>query len=252
MTDRRYSRQTVLAGLGQDGQARLNAAHIVIIGLGGVGGAAAIALAAAGVERLTLWDGDRVELSNLHRQTVYCEADIGAFKADCAAARILAVNACCEVQARSVDATSMRLSEWQNGLHVPLSLVIDATDNPVARRTVSAFAHRHRLALISVAAIGWHGQVGCYRIDLGAACERCAIATMPHEGDHCEGSGVAGPVPAVIGGLAATAAFNLLLGTAEKQSALVTWDARSQRFANLRIQKRPDCECAPELLMAGN
>ncbi|WP_158523217.1 HesA/MoeB/ThiF family protein [Oceanococcus atlanticus] len=244
MIDRRYSRQTVLDGLGEDGQASLKTTHVVIFGLGGVGGAAAISLAAAGVERLSLWDGDRVELSNLHRQTLYCESDIGAWKADCAAARIRAVNSCCEVHVHAVDATSTRLREWEARSGEPLSLVIDATDNPVARKLVSTFALRQRLALISAAAIGWHGQISCYRMDLGAACDRCAIATRPHELDHCEGAGVAGPVPAVIGGLAATAAINVRLGAADQTSTLMTWDARAQRFGTLQIPKRSACECA--------
>lgn len=241
--DARYDRQLVLDGIGEAGQSKLCSAHVLVVGVGGVGSAVAMALAAAGIEALTLWDDDRVELSNLHRQTLFAETDIGARKADCAARRIRQVNSKCAVTVVPQAATSARLTNWLHEDRRTVAAIVDATDNPTSRQALGDFAVQRRLPLVTAAAIGWHGQVGLYRLDLGAACVRCLVATAPHAADHCEGSGVAGPVPAVVGGMAAISIMRLLMGDAQEQSTMQTWDAIRQRTLMLDVRQEVGCQC---------
>ena len=236
----RYSRQIMLPEVDIGGQESLLRSHALIVGLGGLGSPIALYLAAAGIGRLTLLDHDDVELSNLQRQIVHRTDSIGRSKVASAATAIAAINPDCQVEACREAATPARLDE-----RLPaVDLVLDGTDNFATRHLINAACQRHRVPLISGAAIRWEGQIAVFdfRAD-DAPCYACLFPNRNDDSDQrCASNGVAAPVVGVIGALQALEAVKLVTGAGHSLSgALLVWDGKRQDWQRLRLNRNPDC-----------
>lgn len=154
----RYSRHILLPELDVAGQQKLLDAGVLVVGLGGLGSAAALYLGASGVGRLVLADADRVELSNLQRQVIHATARLGQSKVESAAASLQALNpgVRVEVVAERIDAAAL------DRLVPGVSVVLDCSDNSATRRAINAACRRHGVALVSAAALGWEGQLAVF------------------------------------------------------------------------------------------
>ncbi len=216
----RFARQLVLPGFGQAGQDRLAAARVVVIGAGGLGCAVLPALAAAGVGSITVVDPDVVELTNLPRQTLYTEADLGRPKAEVAveALSLLAPDA---VLTARVEAFGAR-----NGLDllIDADLVIDGSDSVETRYLANDAAEIADIPFVWGAAHRYSGQVGLAWASRGPT-YRDLFPEPPHpdEVETCEVAGILGSVCTVIGGLMATEALKVLAGIGEPLLGRV-WD----------------------------
>lgn len=239
----RYNRQILLHDFDIAGQERLQQSSVLVVGLGGLGCPAALYLAAAGVGRLVLADGDDVELSNLQRQIGHGDADIGVNKAASAAAAIAALN-----PGTDVEVVPQRLEEEQlPALLRGVDLVLDATDNYPVRYALNRACIAAALPLVSAAAVRSEGQLSVFDPVRGGPCYRCLY---PMEGSdtalRCSESGVLAPVVGVLGSLQALEALKVLSGFGEPLlGKLLLLDLRSMDIRRLALPPRDGCpDCA--------
>ncbi|MBS0361962.1 MAG: molybdopterin-synthase adenylyltransferase MoeB [Proteobacteria bacterium] len=231
----RYARHLVLREVGGPGQQKLKAAQVLIVGAGGLGAPAALYLAAAGVGRITIVDPDAVDRSNLQRQVLYIEADLGRPKATAAAQRLMALNPHIEVEAvegRFDDSTADELCSEAD-------LVLDGTDDFAVRYAVNAACVRHEIPLVSGAIGRWTGQVGVFQ---GRPCYRCLVPEIPPDAETCVAVGVVGALAGVIGSMMALETIKLIVGAGEPLSGrLMIYDALAGETRTVRVGADPEC-----------
>jgi adenylyltransferase/sulfurtransferase len=227
----------ILPQVDTHGQQTLLDSRVLVIGVGGLGSAAASYLAAAGVGQLTLVDRDRVELSNLQRQIAHRHRDIGRPKAESARDTLLAINP--EIR---ITAVNSRLDE---GLLAQLvggtDVVLDCSDNFPTRFALNRACVAARKPLVSGAAIRLEGQVAVFRP--GGPCYQCLFRDEAGEAtESCEQAGVLGPLVGVIGSLQALEAAKLLLGLdGTLDGRLLLFDAGHAQFRELKLKRDPHC-----------
>lgn len=233
-----YSRQMALKEVGAAGQARLRASRVLVIGCGGLGVPVISYLAGAGVGRLGLVDADRLEPSNLHRQTLYALADVGKLKADLAADRVRALNPDVDVRAYALRLDALNASD----LIAQHDLVIDCTDNFSTKFLLNDFCVRLARPVIFASVYQYEGQVQVVRP--GSACLRCVWPEATRDGlvGNCSEAGVLGPVPGVFGGLQAFEALKLLLDLpGQLGNEVLMLDLLTLSCARLRTTRAGDC-----------
>lgn len=231
----RYSRQLVLREWGGPGQQAVRRARVLIVGVGGLGGPAALALAGAGVGALGLVDFDIVAASNLHRQTQFSTDDIGRPKTDAAAARLCALNPHVAVESHPVRLGAANAP----ALVRAYDLVLDGTDDFQVRAAVNAACVAEDRTLVSGAVARWSGQVGVFT---GRPCWRCLVPEVPPDAETCAAVGVAGPLTAVIGGLMALEALKLITGAGRPlRGRLLIHDGLSGNARTVGVAADPDC-----------
>lgn len=231
----RYARHLVLREIGGPGQQRLKAARVLLVGVGGVGSPAALYLAAAGVGRIGLVDDDRVALSNLQRQVIFDEADIGRAKVEAARERLLALNGEIDVEAVAARVTAASADRIVRGW----DLVLDGCDDFATRLAVSDACVRAGTPLVSAALGRWEAQVGLFR---GRPCYRCFVGDVPPEAETCAAVGVVGALAGVAGGMAALLAVRTLAEAGEDASGrLVRFDGLGWDSRAARVRADPAC-----------
>ena len=235
----RYSRQILLPQIDVPGQLRLQAARVLVVGLGGLGSPVALYLAAAGVGELHLADFDRVDLSNLQRQVMHDSASIGQAKVDSAMARLAALNPQVRLQAhrQALDENSLAAAVQA------VDLVLDCSDNFATREAVNAACVAAGRPLVSGAAIRLEGQLAVFdpRRD-DSPCYHCLYGHGGEEGLTCSEAGVVGPLVGLVGSLQALEALKLLAGFGEPLvGRLLLIDALGSRFRELRVKRDPGC-----------
>lgn len=191
----RYNRQIVLRGFDFEGQEALKAASVLVVGLGGLGCAAAQYLAAAGVGRMTLLDFDTVSVSNLQRQTLHSDATVGQPKVDSARSALARINP--NVQFTLIDAM---LDDGALSAQIAQhDLVLDCTDNVTVRNQLNAGCFAHKTPLVSGAAIRMEGQISVFTYADGEPCYRCLSRLFGENALTCVEAGVMAPLVGVIG-----------------------------------------------------
>ncbi|WP_395651949.1 HesA/MoeB/ThiF family protein [Brevundimonas sp.] len=231
----RYARHLVLAEIGGPGQQKLAAARVLIVGAGGVGGPAALYLAAAGVGTITLVDPDTVALSNLQRQILFTGDDIGRPKVEAGADRLTALNpgVCIEPVAEPLSADNAR------ALIAGHDVVLDGTDDFQTRFTVNAACVAEGVPLVSGALGRWSGQVGVFA---GRPCYQCLVPEIPPDAETCARVGVVGALAGVVGAMAALETIKLITGAGEPLTGrLMLYEALSATARTVRITADPDC-----------
>ncbi|MEJ8820797.1 molybdopterin-synthase adenylyltransferase MoeB [Variovorax humicola] len=240
----RYSRHILLEEFGIDGQARVSAAHALVIGAGGLGSPAALYLAAAGVGRITLVDDDVVDLTNLQRQIAHTTAREGQAKVASAAAAMLAINPTIAVETLAVRADADALDR----LVASADVVLDCSDNFVTRQAVNRACVAHARPLVAGAAIRFDGQLSVYDVrDAASPCYACLFPPdAEFEETRCAVLGVFAPVVGTIGTLQAHEALKLLAGIGGSLTGrLLMFDGRATQFDTLRTVRDPQCSvCA--------
>ena len=244
----RYSRHLRLPNVGLDGQRRLEAASVLMLGAGGLGSPAAFYRAAAGVGHVRLVDDDIVDRSNLQRQILHTEARIGVPKVESAAAALSALNPRTRVEGIRERATAANVERLLEGIDV----VVDGADNFAVRYLLNDACVHLGKPLVYGAVHRFEGQASVF--DAGrrrgeAPCYRCLFPEPPppEAAPNCAEAGVLGVLPGVVGLLQATEAIKLLLGVGEPlRGRLLHFDALSMRFRETRLLPDPDCPtCAP-------
>ena len=236
-----YSRQIALPEVGRAGQARLAAASVLVVGAGGLGVPVLQYLAAAGIGRLGIVDGDVVEASNLHRQPLYGVADVGRPKAAVAAEHLRALNRDVRLEVHETKATAQNI----DALVKHYDLVVECTDNFRAKFLVSDAVVRALKPAVFASVHQYEGQVQVYRPLPHWPCLRCLWPEAPRDGlvGNCAEAGVLGPVPATLGAMQAMQVLKRLLGLdAGEAPSLVTVDLLSLETRRLIAQRNPQCD----------
>ncbi|MDZ5646932.1 molybdopterin-synthase adenylyltransferase MoeB [Nitrospirillum sp. BR 11828] len=243
----RYSRHIILKEVGGEGQARLLAGSVLVVGAGGLGAPLLLYLAAAGVGRIGIVDDDTVDLSNLQRQVVHDMASLGQAKVDSAAARLRAINPDVVVETHR-----MRLGPGNvRDLVRAYDIVADGSDNFATRFLLNDACYFERRPLVSAAMLRFDGQISTFKAYLGKTheghshpCYRCVFPEPPPAGlvPSCSEAGVLGALAGTVGSLQALEVLKELLGIGDSLSGrLMLYDALGASFRTVRVKPDPDC-----------
>lgn len=241
----RYSRQIMLPEMDVAGQQKLMDATVLIVGMGGLGCPAAMYLAASGVGHLMIADDDTVELTNLQRQIAHSSASIGQAKVDSAQQTLTGLNS-------DVRLTLLRQRLEGAALEQAVkksTVVVDATDNFNTRFAINDACVKHRVPLVSGAAIRMEGQVSVFDSrQSDSPCYQCLYRRGADEDASCARNGVMAPLVGIIGSVQAMETIKLITGIGEVlQGRLLLLDARSMQWRELRLPRDPDCPCCAAL-----
>jgi adenylyltransferase/sulfurtransferase len=239
---RRYARHLILDEVGEEGQERLLASRVLVIGAGGLGSPVLLYLAAAGIGTLGVIDNDRVDLTNLQRQIVHATERVGDLKVESARTALAAVNGDVRVETHPV-----RLGP-ENAADIigRYDLVADGSDNFATRYLLTDRCFALRKPLVAAALSPFEGQLSTFRAFLGAGhpCYRCLFREPPPPDmvPRCEEAGILGAVAGVMGTLQAVEVLKELLGLGDSlDGTLLIYEALRARFHRIRIAKDPEC-----------
>ncbi len=239
-TAMRYSRQIMLPSFELAGQEKLLAAKVLVIGVGGLGCAALPYLASSGVGQLTLVDGDVVDRSNLQRQILFREQDIGQPKARIAAQVLRQMNSdiqCTDI-CRVADETLLQQLVSEH------DLVLDCCDNLATRLLINQHCYQQRVPLVSGAAIRMEGQVCSFAMDRHSACYQCLSLTLGEQQPSCLEAGILSPVAGVIGTMQALEAIKILSGCGTALfGQLLLLDAQYSEWRSFTLLPQSLCPC---------
>ncbi len=236
----RYSRHILLPEIGIEGQEKLRAAAVLVVGAGGLGCPAALYLAAAGIGHLTLADSDKVDLTNLQRQILYRTESVGAVKVEAARATLTAFNPDVEV----VGLSSRIDPDKALALVAKADVVLDSSDNFKTRHALNRACVKHRKPLVSGAAIRFDAQITMF--DLRKPDAPCYACLFPEDGEveevQCSTMGVFAPLTGVIGAMQAMEAIKVLARVGELLNGrLLIFDARTADWRSVKVSKDPAC-----------
>jgi len=236
----RYSRHILLPQLGIEGQEKLIASHALVIGAGGLGSPAALYLASAGVGRITICDGDDVDLTNLQRQIVHRTEAIGRRKVDSARATLAAINPEVRVVGLHERVDGARIE----ALAAQADVVLDGCDNFATRHAVNRACVKLKKPLVSGAGVRFDGQVAVFDVrDARSPCYACLFPEDAESEDvRCAVMGVFAPVTGIIGSIQAAEALKLIAGAGEPLiGRLLLLDALTMEVRNVKVPRDPAC-----------
>ena len=231
----RYARHLVLREIGGQGQQRLKAAKVLVVGAGGLGGPATLYLAAAGVGTLGLVDADHVSLSNLQRQILFSTQDVGSSKTDRGVQHLAALNP----EIGLVSHPFALTADNAEALIGQYDLVLDGVDDFAVRYLINAACLATGKTLVSGAIGRWTGQVAVFH---GQPCYRCLVPEIPPGAETCSAVGVVGALAGIIGSMMALEAIKQITGAGESlASRLFVYDGLSAEARTVRLSADPDC-----------
>jgi sulfur-carrier protein adenylyltransferase/sulfurtransferase len=240
----RYSRHLIMPEVGLEGQGKLKQASVLIVGAGGLGTPSATYLAAAGVGRIGILDYDVIEKSNLHRQVLYSEADVGKSKAEVARKRLLEINPNVSVEVHKVKLDSSNALE----IFGAYDMILDGTDNFPTRYLVNDACVLLGKPNVYASIFRFEGQASVFYAKEGP-CYRCLYPEPPPPGlvPSCAEGGVLGVLPGIMGSIQAAETIDLILGKGRPLiGRLLLFDALDMTFKELKLRKNPDCSvCGP-------
>lgn len=236
----RYARQIIMRDVGGAGQKALKEAKVLVIGAGGLGSPALQYLAAMGVGHIGVIDGDEVESSNLQRQVIHRDQDIGVPKAFSAKRAVEDLNPFITVAPYNRRLTE----EIAEELFAEYDVILDGTDNFDTRYLSNQVAAKLGKPLISGALAQWEGQISVFDVSEGTACYQCVFPERPAPGlvPSCSEAGVAAPLPGVIGSMMAQEAMKIITGAgAPLRGEMLIYDAQYADARKIRLKRRDDC-----------
>jgi len=237
MTTDRYERQRKLPQIGEHGQHKLETSQVLIIGLGGLGSAAAMQLASSGIGKLVLNDFDVVETHNLPRQLIHRPTTVGELKTDSAKQTLKSLNPDCEIKLISHQLEQDILAEEVRAA----SVVLDCTDNYESRFLLNKVCNRLTIPLVYGAAVRLEGQTSIFLQEQDTPCYACIYQDEQADQD-CAGEGVLGSLPAIIGEMQALQTILYLTDNLEKdEPKLLLFDASRLSWREIRLQRNPAC-----------
>jgi len=236
----RYSRHLLLEEIDVVGQEKLLNSHILVIGVGGLGSAAAPYLAAAGVGNITLMDHDAVELTNLQRQIMHTEHSIGKSKVDSGKEFLQRLNSSIQIETIQAKATASLLDE----LLPSVNIVLDCTDNFSTRHLINAACVKNQIPLVSGSALKFDGQVSVFDPrNPSSPCYACIFSPDEQfEEVSCSSMGIFSPLVGIIGAMQAAQALQVLIGFGESLvGRMLLWNGRTTQIDEIRISRNSEC-----------
>lgn len=234
----RYSRHLMLPAMDFRGQEALLSSRVLVVGMGGLGCAAAPYLVASGIGHITLVDDDLIDRTNLQRQILYRESDVGSPKAERACMALRELNSEIEIEAlcKRLDAEELAKSV------ADYSLVLDCTDNLVTRNAINEACFKARVPLVSGAAIRFEGQVVCFNMQEDMPCYHCLSLQFTEQQLTCMEAGILSPVVGVIGAVQALEVVKILASVGTPSfGVLQLFDAFHGQWRQFKLTKDPEC-----------
>ena len=245
----RYSRHILLPEIDIEGQEKLFAAKVLIIGAGGLGSPVALYLAASGIGAITIADHDKVELNNLQRQIAHNESAIGESKVSSCSAQMQQINS--QIKVNTIEA---KLSGSQLLTAVAAAdIVVDCTDNLTTRFEINQACVTHKKWLVSAAAIRWEGQISVYHCGYAdSPCYFCFYggrkAALKERYQNCSNNGVVSPVVGVIGSMQAIEVIKLIINKGDSLvGRVLLFDALSMQWQSMQLAKNSHCSVCGKL-----
>ncbi len=245
----RYARQVIMPKIGEDGQEKLLSARVLVVGAGGLGAPVILYLAAAGIGTLTIIDDDDVSRSDLNRQIIYRDGDVGSSKSRHAANAASTLNPDINISQFAVRLNSTNVEQFVTSHDV----VIDCTDNAETRYLMGDAAHHCRRPLVFGGAVRMEGQVSVFQSSVtghfGSPCYRCVFPSMPDvkQAPGCSEAGILGPIVGLVGTLQALEAIKLILGQPRTlTSRLLMIEGAGSDFIEIKTVARLNCSCCGE------
>ncbi len=238
----KYNRHIALPAMDLEGQEKLLNAHVVIIGLGGLGCAVAPYLTAAGIGKLTLVDDDAINSHNLQRQILFTENSVGKNKAEQAREHLTKLNSEADITALPLRADNALLAKLAD----KATLVVDCCDNLTTRNNVNKACLKSKTPLVSGSAIRFEGQIASFSMQDSSPCYACYSQFFGEQQLSCTEAGVLSPLVGVVGTMQAVEAIKIAAGVGQPLfSSVLLFDALHSDWQRLNIQKRPACpHCA--------
>ncbi|MDC1381913.1 molybdopterin-synthase adenylyltransferase MoeB [Candidatus Puniceispirillum sp.] len=242
----RYARQAIMPTMGEEGQEKLLAARVLVVGAGGIGAPVILYLAAAGIGAITIIDDDDIARSDLNRQIIYKDNDVGSSKSRLAASAANALNPDVHISQLDFRLNSSNVKQ----LVTEHDIVIDCTDNAETRYLLGDSAHQCSRPLVFGGAVRMEGQVSVFQSSvkgqLSSPCYRCVFPAMPDvkQAPSCSEAGILGPVAGLVGTLQALETIKLILGqpgTLTKRLLLI--EGAGSEFMEIQTTSRSDCSC---------
>lgn len=234
----RFSRHIMLPEIEIEGQERLLNSHAVVVGLGGLGSAAAQYLAASGIGKLTLIDGDIVETTNLQRQVLHTECRVGQNKANSAKEALSAINSDLEIETLEIMADDELLKEFPS---TP-SVILDCSDNLATRNRLNSFCYQNHIPLVCGAAIRFEGQLSIFTMEENTPCYGCLSHLFEEPELSCSESGVFSPLVGIVGAMQACEAIKICAGIGKsKVGQLMTIDTLTMEINTFTLPKQHNC-----------
>ncbi|WNC71528.1 HesA/MoeB/ThiF family protein [Thalassotalea psychrophila] len=237
----RYSRQLLLNGFNEKQQLALKNSNVLIIGAGGLGNPAALYLAGAGVGKIIIADGDTIDVSNLQRQVIYQQKNVGKNKAEVICEHLKGLN-----QEIDVEAIDEMIDGESLDYYLPeVDLVLDCSDNLSTRYLINAKCIEHKTPLLSAAAIRFEGQLMFINPnELDFCCYECFYPKSKGEPSiNCSTAGVLGPILGVIGSMQSLQAIKYLIGKNVNSNQVMLFDGLAMQWQTFKISKSLQCGC---------
>ena len=236
----RYARHILLDDLGIEGQQKLLASRVLIVGAGGLGSPVAMYLASAGIGQIILADHDRIEMSNLQRQILHTSERIGELKAESGRQTLRTINPEILVETRTTRLDADALMSEIGGV----DLVVDCTDNFATRHAINRACVHHAKPLVSGAAVRYDGQISVFDTrDQASPCYHCLFPQADDvEQVNCATMGVFAPLVGIIGSMQAAEAIKVIAGIGEPLTGrLLILDATDMKWHSVRVRRDPGC-----------
>ena len=235
---RRFEKQIILKKIGLSGQRKIFSSNVVIIGLGGLGCPLLTYLSASGVQKIGIVDYDKVEISNLNRQTLFCQNDIGKFKVNQAKSAIKKLN-------KNINIITFKKKLNKKNIKkilMKFDIICDGTDNYNTRYLINDFCVKNKKILISSAISKFDGQLMKFNFKKKSPCFRCFMPDQPDLENNCQSEGIFSPVAGVMGSLQANEVLKTILNKKDDLAGhLVIFDALKTEFRKSRISINPVC-----------
>ena len=235
---KRFEKQIVLKKIGLAGQKKIFSANVLIIGLGGLGCPLLTYLAASGVGNIGIVDLDKVEISNLNRQTLFNPSDVGKYKVNQAAKAINKINKKIKIIPFKKMITFKNIKKILSSFHI----ICDGTDNYQTRYLINDFCVKNKKILISSAISKFDGHLMKFNFKKKGPCYRCFMPNPPNDENNCQTEGIFSPVAGIMGSLQASEVLKCILNTKNKlTNHILIFDALKTDFRKSKISINPKC-----------
>ncbi len=235
---KRFEKQIILKKIGLSGQKKIFSAKVLIIGLGGLGCPLLTYLAASGVGKIGIVDYDKVEISNLNRQTLFSPSDVGKFKVDQAKKVISKINRKIKIFSFKKRLTSKNISK----IFKKFEIICDGTDNFKTRYLINDFCKKDKRILISSAISKFDGQLMKFNFKKKGPCYRCFMPIQPNILNNCQDDGIFSPVAGIMGSLQANEVLKTILNSkSDLNGNMIIFNALKSEFRKIKISINPKC-----------
>mgnify|MGYP002855919099 CR=1 FL=1 len=235
---RRFEKQIILKKIGLSGQKKIFSSNVLIIGLGGLGCPLLTYLTASGVGKIGIVDFDRVEISNLNRQTLFSPSDIGKFKVLQAKKMIKKINKKIKIIPFQKKLNNKNIDKIFKGFDI----ICDGTDNFKTRYLINDYCFKNKKILVSSAISKFDGQLMKFNFKKKGPCYRCFMPEIPENENNCQNDGIFSPVAGIMGSLQANEVLKTILNKKDKLTGhIIIFDALKTNFRKLKISINPKC-----------